>query len=478
MKTQKMIGAVFVTIFLIILSTCSAEVTGPYFGQTPPGRTPQLFAPHVLDQPGVVIAVTRIAFSPDGNDCFFSGILDAGGQSGTRMFYTQRINDVWTPVELAPFFPGTSCRQPFFSADGQRFYFSSNQNGNADIWEVQRTPEGWGTPERLGEPVNSSDYDGMYTETMDGMIYIESMRPGGRGSIDVWRIDPEEPNQIENLGRPLNSSNDDSDPIISPQGHYLIFGNNYNDLYVTFNQGNRAWSEPVNLNEFCPGINTGGHQEYAPFMTADGRYLFFNRYGVGIHWVENSLPQPDPNGTVTNCMTGNHFKSIQDALVYAQPGDTIEIKPGIYQESLVLDRDVTLTSIDPNDPYYIGGTIIQGDPNDPVITLIQNTDACCLAGLTFRSGSIGIQGTDTQAILYHCRIMDHQSHGIELSDQSHPHLVHCLISANGGSGIVMNPTQGPRPRHCQPTLEDCVIVQNTAGGLVDGEPEIIDCILE
>ena len=112
MKTKKPMSAILTMIFLITLSTCVADVTGPYFGQTPPGRTPQLFAPHVLDQPGVVASVTRIAFSPDGNECFFSGMLqNDGGQSGTRMLYTLRIDNVWTPVELAPFFPETSCRQ-------------------------------------------------------------------------------------------------------------------------------------------------------------------------------------------------------------------------------------------------------------------------------------------------------------------------------------------------------------------------------
>jgi hypothetical protein len=380
------------------------------------------------------------------------------------------------------FFPGYSCRQPFFSADGQRLYFSSNQNNNSDIWVVSRTEEGWGIPQRLPEPINTSSYDGMYTETIDGTIYIESMRPGGRGGIDIWQISPAQPGQarqIRNFSTRINTSGDDNDPVISLDGRYLIFGSNYNDLFVTFNQGNGVWSAPVNLNQYCPGLNTGT-QEYAPFISADGHYLFLSRvYGGGIHWVANPIPSPDPNGPVCNLSTGDRFATIQAAIVYAQPGDTIEIQPGIYRESLVLDKDVTLQSVDPNDPFYIGGTIIQGDSSRPVVTLQGNTEMCSLAGLTLRTGTVGISGTDSQANLLNCRIMDNVEHGIELSHDSHFHILHCLITANSKTGITMiTNTRGRSVTFCKPTIEDCVIVDNGETGIVGGQPVIVDSLIQ
>jgi alpha-galactosidase len=267
-----------------------AAVTGPYFGQTPPGETPKLFAPGILTQPSGVVAVTRIAFSADGNECFFSGPTD-WNFSNTRMYYTKRVNNVWTPHVPASFFPGYSCRQPYFSADGNTLYFSSNKNGASDIWMVVRTSEGWGTPQVLPVPINTtSSYEGMYTQTTDGTAYIESDRPGGLGKFDVWRISPPrpgQPRQVENLGPAVNSSSDDNDPIVSPDGSYLIFGSNYNDLFVTFNKGDGGWTAPVDLNQYYPGINTND-QEYAPSISPDGRYLFFTRIaGGGVFWVEN-----------------------------------------------------------------------------------------------------------------------------------------------------------------------------------------------
>lgn len=289
MITKNFIKLLFISLQFIYLSmVAQTEVKGPYFGQTPPGTTPELFAPGILTVPGGLVAVSRIAFSPDGKECFFSGPVD-WSFSSTRMYHTKCIDSVWTDHELVSFFPGYSCRQPYFSADGDTLYFCSNKNGSADIWKVARTPEGWGTPEVLPDPINDgSSYDGMYTQSTNGTAYIESMRSGGKGKIDVWRItsQTDQPLKVENLVVPVNTTADNNDPFISPNGRYMILGSDYNDLYVTFNKENGNWTGLINLNEFCPGANTGEGQEYAPYITADGKYLFFNRIYKGeLYWV-------------------------------------------------------------------------------------------------------------------------------------------------------------------------------------------------
>ncbi|MFC1765889.1 hypothetical protein ACFL6U_27910 [Planctomycetota bacterium] len=475
--------------WLILLMTASAWATdamGPYFGQTPTGTTPELFAPGILTQPGGLYAVTRIAFSPDGNECFFSGPINAS-YKGTRMYHMRCVNNVWTPHDLVSFFPGYSCRQPYFSADGNTLYFSSNKNGTSDIWKVEWSPEGWGEPQCLPEPINSSSYDGMYTQTIDGTIYIESNRPGGRGKIDIWQISPEQPGQtpqIHNLSASVNTSGDDNDPVISPDGRYLIFGSNYNDLFVTFNQGENSWTAPVNLNQYCPGINTG-RQEYAPHSTHDGQYLFFSRVSAGgIHWIANPIPRPDPNGLVSNLSTGERFGTIQAAVIYAQAGDTLQLQPGIYRESVVLDKDITIQSIDPNDPCIIGGTIIQGDADQPVLTLSNITEACMIVGLTLRAGSIGVLGTNTQAIFRNCRFMDNVTYGMDLIGAS-PMLSHCLITANGECGISMQSIPATPGRGggnpeipSEPLIENCFIVDNNDVSIGGGQPIIVDSLIQ
>jgi enterochelin esterase-like enzyme len=189
-------------------------------------------------------------------------------------------------------------------------------------------------------------------------------------------------------------------------------------------------------------------------------------------------PMPDPNGSIENQTTGERFSAIQYAIQRAESGDAIVIEPGIYAESIVLDRNITLQSLDPNDPFYIGGTIIQGNLNEPVVTLNNNSASCQLAGLTVRAGSVGITGTATNATLRNCRIMDNVTHGMELSEVSKPTLKQCLITANGQSGIMMHQSIGRGTLHCKPIIENCVIVKNGESSLVGGEPVIVDSIVE
>jgi hypothetical protein len=199
-------------------------------------------------------------------------------------------------------------------------------------------------------------------------------------------------------------------------------------------------------------------------------------------WLNAYTICVDPNGPIQNTSAGQRFSSIQCAVDYAHPNDVLVIEPGIYEESIILNKDVTLQSIDPNVPFYIGGTIIQGDPNEPVVTLNNNTAVCTLAGLTLRAGSVGISGTATHATIHNCRFMDNFNHGVDLHGAS-PTLSHCLITSNGGNGINMQTTRTGIGRQAQTTscksvIENCIIVENGASGLEGGEPVVIDSIIQ
>jgi uncharacterized repeat protein (TIGR03803 family) len=171
--------------------------------------------------------------------------------------------------------------------------------------------------------------------------------------------------------------------------------------------------------------------------------------------------------------------TIQGAIDAAGTGDVIQVAQGIYYENIsFIDKNMVLQSIDPDDPYYIGGTIIQGDVNDPVLTLDNNSQACEIAGLTLRAGAVGISGIATNTSIRNCRIMDNVTDGIELSQQSNPYLQNCLIAANGRTGIKMLPGSGRGSPPCKPVIENCVIVDNSRASIEGGEPVIIDSIIQ
>jgi Tol biopolymer transport system component len=281
-------------------------VRGPYFGQHSPGRTPQIFAPGILSLSTRMEA--RIAFSPDGDECFFT-VPNDFTFSNVQLYYTRRAGGVWTPQTLAPFVqPGNSYAQPFFSADGRKLYFTSYKTGSQSthVWVTERTARGWSEPRILPSPLNlNSCGTGEYSQADDGTAFFESNRDGGVGLVDVWRARPPQPGQpmqVENLGAPVNTSTFDSDPFVSRDGRYLIFSSNRSggsgtaDLYVTFDDGHGGWTAPVNLNEYCPGINTGA-VEYGASLSSDGRYLFFVRLNpdtrqCDVWWAENPVLDP------------------------------------------------------------------------------------------------------------------------------------------------------------------------------------------
>ena len=94
---------------------------------------------------------------------------------------------------------------------------------------------------------------------------------------------------------------DEWDPCVSPGGDLLVFcstkpsGFGGDDLYVSFRKNDGGWAEAVNLGD---GINSE-RSENRPFITADGKYLFFNSNVNGsrdVFWVDlDVVRQHKPN---------------------------------------------------------------------------------------------------------------------------------------------------------------------------------------
>ncbi len=147
-------------------------------------------------------------------------------------------------------------------------------------------------------PRSTQAGEGEYSQTAEGESYFESGRPGTASGCALWRA-RRDANRAEYLGPALGSGTYDADPFAAPDGSYLLFasyragGRGKADLCVTSPRGDHEWTTPVNLNEYCPGINTAAI-EYAPSLSGDGRFLFFVRLDpdspqCDIWWVENPI---------------------------------------------------------------------------------------------------------------------------------------------------------------------------------------------
>jgi OOP family OmpA-OmpF porin len=181
--------------------------------------------------------------------------------------------------------------RPFISGDGTTLYFGrrehpENTHGEKDlqdIWRVQRMGDAWGTPENLGEPVNNRFVNSLCSVSPDEqelLVFntykkLEGPLARFRKNGERWG-DPQEV-VIENF---YNHS-EYLDFFQSYQANVLLLAleredtRGEQDLYVSFPQGDDSWTKPLNLGN---GINTK-KSDFAPFLAADGKTLFFSTYG-------------------------------------------------------------------------------------------------------------------------------------------------------------------------------------------------------
>ncbi len=83
--------------------------------------------------------------------------------------------------------------------------------------------------------------------------------------------------------------------------------------------------------------------------------------------------------TVPDC-----FPTIQEAIVGAETGEMIIVKPGVYCENIdFLGKDVTLCSTDPQKPDVVASTIIQGNGTEATVCFRRGESSrTMLQGLT------------------------------------------------------------------------------------------------
>jgi Tol biopolymer transport system component len=263
---------------------------GPYLGQKPPGKNPEVFARGIVS---TARGEFNAAFSPDGKELYFS-VNEPGGRE--TMKFMKLENDRWTPPRPVPFVSPRNDCDPIFSHDGSRLYFISTRpkmdkgrSRDWDIWYVQRVDDGWSEPVNIGPPVNS-DVDEYYvSHTKDGTIYFASNRSGGLGSFDIYRSQLVDGRYAipENLGESINTKYLEHDPFIAPDESFLLFtsvdrpgGFGSGDLYISSRKKDGKWSKAKNLGKT---FNTNGY-DFCPIVSPDGKYFFFTRKG-DIYWV-------------------------------------------------------------------------------------------------------------------------------------------------------------------------------------------------
>lgn len=261
-------------ILFALVSSAHAQQTSP---------APAMFGAGILSTPDDEL---NSAFTPDGRTVYFSKNL--GDRIGV-ILVSQWDGSRWGTPEVVPFSGQYSDYDPFVSPDGSRLLWISNrpingkQKDDYDIWMVDRQGTGWGKPVHLGDPINTDAQEYYPSVAANGTLYFSSTRPGGKGrGGDIYkaRLKGNGYGTPESLGDSVNSAMHDADPYIAPDESYLIFSSygrpdavGDGDLYVSYNHDGR-WGAARHLEH---GINSPA-REYCPIVSPDGRWLYFTSF--------------------------------------------------------------------------------------------------------------------------------------------------------------------------------------------------------
>jgi hypothetical protein len=263
-------------------------LSGEYLGQPKPGLTPEPFAPEVFSTAGHFgyHLHTSVYFSPDGQEVWFTH--QSPESLKLTILFMRQEDGVWSQPQIAPFSGIYDDNCAAFSADGRRFYFTSNRpprvgqepEEEPGIWFVERANVGWSEPQYIGSPIN--------VDRDEGTLYVGAALEDSRGGYDVYRFRFVDGQYAapENLGDPINTKLSESVVLTALDERFLICYRFHRankadaGLYVSLRLPGDVWTEPVYLDDKL-GLGWGFDASLSP----DGRYIFLLDRGVGVYWI-------------------------------------------------------------------------------------------------------------------------------------------------------------------------------------------------
>ncbi|MHA4895171.1 OmpA family protein [Pedobacter sp. PWIIR3] len=172
------------------------------------------------------------------------------------------------------------------SPDGMYLYFTGcgrpDGIGRCDIYLSHKEGNSWGEPFNLGNKVNSEYWDAQPSISPDGnTLYFVSNRPGGSGSYDIWKCTLQSDGYwgaAVNLGPQINTPYDENTPFIHADGRTLYFssdgwpGLGNKDIFLSRIDEKGGFTTPENLGY---PINTF-NEETGLIVSPDGTEGFFS----------------------------------------------------------------------------------------------------------------------------------------------------------------------------------------------------------
>lgn len=288
----------FKFLFILITITCNAQKISDnlkYLKQTVPSTTPIIFAPGIISTENQLEFGS--VFSKNGTEFFYG--VNKNGKSEIK--YSKLENNNWSSPKTIISHSDYSYNDPFLSPNENRLYYISNMPLNDsenekdhDIWYSIKKENGWSKPINPGKNINSDKNEYYMSFTNEGTMYFSSNinEQENEGDFDIYfskNVNGVFKKAVK-LDDSINSRAYEADVFIAPDESYMIFcatrrkGLGKGDLYISFKKENGDWTKSENMGAI---INSENH-ELCPFVTKDGKYLFYTSKG-DIYWVSANI---------------------------------------------------------------------------------------------------------------------------------------------------------------------------------------------
>lgn len=144
----------------------------------------------------------------------------------------------------------------------------------SDIFTFEMsTKTKWSTPKRIStKSINTSFFEGSATMTADGnTMYFVSDRKGDKSSTDLYMAQKvgKSWGEAKPLPFTINTIGRETTPFVTGDGRFLFFSSDGRqgmgglDIYVVENLGS-TWGEPINLGIMVNTVNNDSHFQYYP----------------------------------------------------------------------------------------------------------------------------------------------------------------------------------------------------------------------
>ena len=267
---------------------------------------------------------------------------DANKNTKLKIFRAELIDGKWANITELPFNSDQfNTTHPTLSADEKILYFSSdrpNGFGEADLWKVSVNENQYGTPENLGEGINTEGRE-TFPFVVNNELYFSSNGRVGLGGLDVFAATIKENGsfgEVQNIGSPINSEFDDF--------AYYIDGNTKNGFFSSNRDGGKGNDDIYSFTELRPLVLDCNQQLHVKVKDAKTGELLTDAMVTladdlyNVNGTSNKYIDPTYNfNHGYECGDIYHIKAEKEGYITQEIKVTLPNESGITEAEIILE---------------------------------------------------------------------------------------------------------------------------------------------